>query len=87
MVLIISTHGQEVTKRIRNAKEHPSGVAGSRHEREHQLFFHNGKTLPTRDIVKLFEPPSCKSLADKPRLFFIQVITAVVHDPKKCILQ
>ena len=79
-----------MTKRIRNAdsaKEHPSGVAASRHEREHQLFFHDGKALSTRDIVKLFEPPSCKSLADKPRLYFIQVITAVVHDPKKCILQ
>ncbi|XP_078322893.1 uncharacterized protein LOC144622174 [Crassostrea virginica] len=79
LVLIISTHGQESTS-IRNAKEHPSGVAASRREREHQLFFHNGKTLQTREIVKRFEPPSCKSLADKPRLFFIQACRSIFDD-------
>ncbi|XP_056010880.1 uncharacterized protein LOC130051874 [Ostrea edulis] len=75
-VLIISTHGQEVpqvNKEDKSAKLHPSGIKEKgqpKKEMVHQLFFNNGKSLLTRDIVKMFD--DCPSLADKPCFFFIQ---------------
>eukprot|EP00105_Crassostrea_gigas_P045573 XP_019929721.1 PREDICTED: uncharacterized protein LOC105345395 isoform X2 [Crassostrea gigas] len=71
-VLIISTHGQEVpviTKENSSNQEKPSeGTSKTRFKKEmvHQLFFHDGHTLSTKEIIQIFEPLSC------PCTFFIQ---------------
>ncbi|XP_062621962.1 uncharacterized protein LOC134283514 [Saccostrea cucullata] len=81
VVLIISTHGQEVSDPMKDNKsesteQHPSGIniqkKQSRTERVHQLFFNDGRSLLTRDIVRMFDHNSCPALKDKPCLFFIQ---------------
>ncbi|XP_052673194.1 uncharacterized protein LOC128155499 isoform X2 [Crassostrea angulata] len=71
-VLIISTHGQEVpviTKENSSDQEKSSeGTNKTRFKKEmvHQLFFHDGHTLSTKEIIQIFEPLSC------PCTFFIQ---------------
>ncbi|XP_065933091.1 uncharacterized protein [Magallana gigas] len=71
-VLIISTHGQEVpviTKENSSDQEKPSeGTSKERFKKEmvHQLFFHDGHTLSTKEIIQIFKPLSC------PCTFFIQ---------------
>ncbi|XP_061184935.1 uncharacterized protein LOC133192949 [Saccostrea echinata] len=77
-VLVISTHGQEVPMVIKEDKqteEHPFGNVQkeySQTEMVHQLFFYNGKSLLTRDIIKMFDHQSCPTLKSKPCFFFIQ---------------
>ncbi|XP_061184087.1 uncharacterized protein LOC133192159 [Saccostrea echinata] len=79
-VLIISTHGQEVPMVIKEDnkephEQHPSGITVQkkpRTEMVHQLFFHNGKSLLTRDIIRMFDQHNCSALEGKPCLFFIQ---------------
>lgn len=71
-VLIISTHGQEVpviTKEKVPTPIIPSdgiGKKSSKKEMVHQLFFHDGQTLSTKDIIQMFGRLSC------PCTFFIQ---------------
>lgn len=77
-VLIISTHGQEVpdiTKEKNSAPVKPSeGIGKTRSKKEmvHQLFFHDGQTLLTKDIIQMFGRRSCPALTEKPCTFFIQ---------------
>ncbi|XP_034299640.2 uncharacterized protein [Magallana gigas] len=78
LVLIISTHGQEVpdiTKEKNSAPVKPSeGIGKTRSKKEmvHQLFFHDGQTLLTKDIIQMFGRRSCPALTEKPCTFFIQ---------------
>ncbi|XP_062622028.1 uncharacterized protein LOC134283529 [Saccostrea cucullata] len=80
VVLIISTHGQEVSIAIKEDKsesteQHPSGITGqkiNRTERVHQLFFQDGTSLFTRDIVRMFDRRKCPALKGKPCFYFIQ---------------
>ncbi|XP_062621961.1 uncharacterized protein LOC134283513 [Saccostrea cucullata] len=77
-VLVISTHGQEVPMVIKEDKpneRHPFGNMQkeySKTEMVHQLFFKNGKSLLTKDIIKMFDHHSCPALKNKPCFFFIQ---------------
>lgn len=77
-VLIISTHGQEVpdiTKEKNPTPVNPSeGIGKTRSKKEmvHQLFFHDGQTLLTKEIIQMFGRRSCPALTDKPCTFFIQ---------------
>ncbi|XP_061184936.1 uncharacterized protein LOC133192950 [Saccostrea echinata] len=80
VVLIISTHGQEVPMVIQEdnkepPEQHPSRITGQKKpktEMVHQLFFHDGKSLLTRDIIRMFDQHKCSALKGKPCFFFIQ---------------
>lgn len=84
-VLIISTHGQEVpdiTKEKNPTPVNPSeGIGKTRSKKEmvHQLFFHDGQTLLTKEIIQMFGRRSCPALTDKPCTFFIQVILLFLY--------
>ncbi|CAC5394290.1 CASP9 [Mytilus coruscus] len=68
-VCVISSHGAELPlSRLLDSQ---------RKLREHVIYTRNG-TIPTEEILKIFNDEGCKNLQGKPRMFFIQACRCVM---------
>lgn len=62
-VCVIAAHGEEMV------------IQKAEGTKEHVIFGTNGKPIRTSEIVGMFDERNCKELADKPKFFFIQVVS------------